>query len=135
MGADWAFVVFVVDSSNDPDGCFVDPAPTPMPAGWLPSCAYAFLGGPFMVMTYDNDGWGIGAMNSVCAHETGHIFYATDEYNGITENSGFLNLHDVEGSNSLMDNNTLSLSSGTINQIGWRDNNYNSIPDILDTFP
>jgi hypothetical protein len=135
MGADWAFVVFVVDSSNDPDGCFADPAPTPIPVGWLPSCAYATLGGPFMVMTYDNDGWGIGAMNTVCAHETGHIFYATDEYNGITENSGFLNVPDVEGSNCLMDNNALSLSIGTINQIGWRDNDYNSIPDILDTFP
>ncbi|MGA1841027.1 MAG: hypothetical protein ACMUIU_10410 [bacterium] len=135
MGTDWAFVVFVIDSSNDTDGCFADPPPMPTPVGWLPSSAYAFLGGPFMIMTYDNDGWGIGAMNSVCAHETGHIFYATDEYNGITENSGFLNAPDTEGSNCLMDNNLLSLSLGTINQVGWRDNNHNSIPDILDTFP
>jgi len=128
--SDWAFAVFVVDSSNDADGCFSDAnPPTFMP------CAWAYLGGPFVVMTYDNDGWGINRMNQVMAHETGHIFYATDEYDGTTEYSGYLNAADVEGSGCLMDNNNLCLSSGTKLQIGWRDTDTDGIHDILDTNP
>ena len=121
---DWAYAVYVVDSSADVDGCFSD--------GF---CAYAYLGGPFAVMTYDNDGWGINAMNQVFAHETGHIFWATDEYNLITEYSGYLNAADVEGSGCLMDTNALSLSSGTKLQIGWRDTDGDTIQDIIDTDP
>lgn len=68
-GTDWAHSIFVANSLNDPDGCFAD--------GYS---AYAYLGGPFLVMTYDNDGYGIGNMDWVCAHETGHNFYAFDEY-------------------------------------------------------
>jgi len=63
------FTIFVVDSNNDSDGTFTD--------GYF---GYAYLGGPFVVMTYDNDGWGISNMDSVAAHETGHIFHACDEY-------------------------------------------------------
>ena len=44
--------------------------------------AYAYLGGPFLVMTYGNGGYGIANMDVVCAHETGHIFQALDEYAG-----------------------------------------------------
>jgi hypothetical protein len=123
-GTDWGLAVFLVDSSNDFDGCFSD--------GY---CAYAYLGGPFIVMTYDNDGWGISGMNQVMAHETGHIFWATDEYNGITEYSGYLNAADVEGSGCLMDTNALMLSSGTKLQVGWRDSDGDTIQDIVDTFP
>jgi hypothetical protein len=120
----WAYTMFIVDSSVDVDGNFSD--------GY---CAYAFLGGPYGVMTYDNDGWGISRMNQVMAHETGHIFWATDEYDGVTEYSGYLNAADVEGSGCLMDTNTLSLSSGTILQIGWRDTDGDNILDIVDTNP
>lgn len=42
--------------------------------------AYANLGGPRMVMHYDNDGWGPDNIDRVFAHETGHIFGAPDEY-------------------------------------------------------
>jgi hypothetical protein len=129
-GTDWGFAVFVVDSSNDADGCFSDASPpTFMP------CAWAYMGGPFVVMTYDNNGWGIYSMDQVMAHETGHIFYATDEYNGQTEYSGYLNAADVEGSGCLMHNNNLCLSSGTKLQIGWRDTDTDGIHDIVDTFP
>ncbi len=123
-GTDWCFTVFLVDSSNDIGGDFSD--------GYF---AYAFLGGPYLVMTYDNDGWGISAMNQVMAHETGHIFWATDEYDGITEYSGYLNAADVEGSGCLMDTNALVLSSGTRLQVGWRDTDMDTIQDIVDTFP
>jgi hypothetical protein len=42
--------------------------------------AYASLGGPRLVMHYDNDGWGPDNIDRVFAHETGHIFRAPDEY-------------------------------------------------------
>jgi len=123
----WAFAIFVVDSSNDLDGMFADPPPQHF--------AYAYLGGPFLVMTYDNNGWGIVNMDRVTAHEMGHIFYATDEYNGVTEYSGYLNVSDVEGSGDLMDTANWSLSSGTQGQIGWNDTDSDGILDIVDTFP
>jgi hypothetical protein len=123
-GTDWAFTVFVIDSSNDADGCFSD--------GYF---AYAYLGGPYIVMTYDNNGWGITRMNQVMAHETGHMFWATDEYDGITEFSGYLNAPDVEGSGCLMDTNALVLSPGTKLQVGWRDTDGDTILDIIDTDP
>ena len=42
--------------------------------------AYASLGGPRLVMHYDNDGWGPDNIDRVFTHETGHIFNAPDEY-------------------------------------------------------
>lgn len=129
-GTDWAFAMFIVDSSNDPDGSFTDTTPH----GWH-WFAYAYIGGPFLVMTYDNDGWGISNMDKVTAHEMGHIFYATDEYDGETEYSGYLNVADVEGSGALMDSNNWWLSAGTQGQIGWRDTDGDGIQDIIDTFP
>jgi|GEM_PF-1176116 len=132
-GTDWAYAVYVVDSSVDANGLFSDNY-----------CAYSYLGGPFLIMTYDNGkitnpwplpSWGIGRMDQVMAHETGHIFWATDEYNGITEYSGYLNYNDTEGSGCLMDTNALSLSLGTKRQIGWRDTDGDNIHDIVDTDP
>ena len=77
---DWAFTVFLVDNSNDADGLFSD--------GYH---AYAYLGGPFTVRPHLRPGGPPGPMlNSVFAHEMGHIFYATDEYDGMTEYSGYL---------------------------------------------
>jgi len=129
-GTDWAFAMFIVDSSNDVDGGFSDSTS----GGWK-YFAYAYIGGPFLVMTYDNYNWGIGNMDRVTAHETGHIFYATDEYDGEPENSGYLNVLDVDGSGALMDDNTWRLSAGTMGQIGWRDTDGDGIQDIVDTYP
>jgi hypothetical protein len=42
--------------------------------------AYADLGGPRLVMHFDNDDWGPENIDRVFAHETGHIFGAPDEY-------------------------------------------------------
>lgn len=69
--ADWAVVIYVVDSQNDADGMFTD--------GYF-GYSYGFL----IVMTYDNDGWGIANMDSVTAHEFGHNFGAADEYCQVT---------------------------------------------------
>jgi len=44
--------------------------------------AYASIGGPRLVMQYDNDGWGPDNIDRVFAHESGHIFGAPDEYSG-----------------------------------------------------
>lgn len=124
-GTDWAYTIFVIDSLNDADGYFADP-------NW---CAFAYWDYGSVTLTYDNGLWGISRMNNVTAHETGHIFYATDEYNGYTESQGYLNADDNEGSGCLMDTNKLCLSGGTKLQIGWRDGDSDGVMDILDTLP
>lgn len=61
LGTDWTFVAFF----------------TKYPVAWF---AYASIGGPRLVMHYENDGWGPDNIDRVFAHETGHIFGAPDEY-------------------------------------------------------
>ncbi len=96
LGTDWAVTIFVCDSLNDWNGQFTDGA-----------FAYAYLGGPWLTMTYDNDGYTIHYMDAVCAHELGHSFYTLDEYPGGSgtpsdchDFSGYLN---SENLNSLYD--------------------------------
>ncbi len=129
LDTDWGYVMFVVDSLNDDDGSF---APSTFARTFF---AYAYQGGPFMVMTYDNGAWGIERMNQVAAHETGHVFWATDEYTIPQEASGYLNGQEIDDSGQLMDRNTLNLSGGTMEQIGWVDSDNDGIFDILDTEP
>lgn len=137
--ADWAFTVFVVDSSNDSDNRFSDG-----------QFAYAYLGGPFLVMTYGNGGYGPQNMDAVAAHEIGHIFLALDQYASAaqpcTRQSGYLG---VENQNSQYGNcasNQPSIMRGLIRpytagaideyargQIGWRDSDGDGILDPLDT--
>ena len=144
LGTDWAFAIFVVDSNNDADGYFSDYY-----------FAYAYLGGPFMVMTYDNDGYTISSMDAVSAHETGHIFYAEDQYwsAGVscTVRTGYLN---VENQNSeypspgacssndasIMRGQIAPYTSGAVDtyarqQLGWRDTDSDTVMDILDFEP
>jgi len=139
LDTDWAVTMFVVDSSKDMDGRFDDG-----------TYAYAYLGGPFAVMTYDNWTWGIGNMNAVAAHEILHPFYALDEYTASPcgQASGYLG---VENFNSvatcpsdvlclmradLVDAfNADSVCWYTRGQVGWRDADADSILDILDTEP
>jgi len=120
-GMDWAFIIFVVDSYNDVDGNFADDWP-----------AFAYLNGPYMVVTYDNDGWGIERMDRVVAHEIGHIFGATDEYNNEPEQGGYLYEWDTDGSRCIMDTNDWCISEGTRRQIGWVDRNRNGLPDLVE---
>lgn len=140
-GTDWAFTIFVVDSSNDGDNYFSD--------GYF---AYAYLGGPFMVMTYGNNGYGPNNMDAVTAHEIGHIFLALDQYSSArqpcTRRSGYLS---VENQNSLYggcSSNEPSIMRGQVwpyiqgavdpyarGQIGWADVNANGVLDPIDTDP
>jgi hypothetical protein len=139
-GRDWAFAIFVANSLNDSDGLFAD--------GYF---AYAYLNGPYMVLTYDNDGWGISRMEMVTAHEMGHIFGALDEYaeSGCTttETSGYLNVANTNCENgtptehSIMRGSSSQLiaypnyqaSTPVRGMIGWRDSDSDGLYDVVDT--
>ena len=141
-GSDWAFAIFVVDSSADADGSFANHY-----------FAYAYFGGPFMVMTYDNSGYGINNMDAVAAHEIGHIFRARDQYSSSGQHcnlwSGYL---DVKNGNSQAggdcESDESSIMRGGIEpyqthsvdyfargQIGWWDINGNGVLDPVDAAP
>lgn len=139
QGTDWAFTVFVVDSSNDPDGKFTDGS-------------FAFVRsfcGPYLVMTYDNDGYGIRRMDMVMAHEMGHMFGAQDQYHDAhipcDRRSGYLQ---IETQNSDYGDCLLSVPSimkfppsaypwGLVDkyargQVGWWDYDMDGILDPVD---
>jgi hypothetical protein len=136
---DWAFAVFVVDGSADADGMFSD--------GMF---AYSYVGGPFLVLNYGNDGYGPTKLDIVAAHEIGHVFLALDQYysahQSCTTRSGYL---DVENQNSLygdcasdassiMRTLTVPFQQGDVDrygrgQVGWRDTDSDGILDPLDT--
>lgn len=141
LGRDWAFSVFVVNSLNDANGLFSD--------GHF---AYSYLYGPFMVMTYDNNGWGISRMDMVSAHETAHIFGALDEYASSgctdTETSGYLNIANTNCENGTpATENSIMRSSGSQmiaypshlvstpvrGMVGWLDSDGDGIYDVVDT--
>lgn len=124
---DWAFSIFIVDSSSSinqgrfPNGTY----------------AWAYLGGPWISMSRYSS-WAYNWQDyfrAVPAHETGHIFYATDEYDSMTTYSGYLNSRDDNEAFCLMNQNTLGLCSFTPLQIGWRDSDSDNVHDILDTQP
>lgn len=122
----WAFAIFVSDSSNDADGNFADGHSVHGP-----------IGGPYILMSYDCPFKGGNYhMNWIVAHEIGHTFYATDEYNSRKEYSGYLNISDDDGAHCLMIHwSVQELCVATQEQIGWRDTDEDGIMDILDTFP
>jgi hypothetical protein len=138
---DWAFAIFVVNSHGDPDSAFTDRY-----------FAYAYIGGPFLVMTYDNAGYGIGNMDAVTAHETGHIFRALDQYSSAnvacTARSGYLGIETQNSQQSGCASNVSSIMRGGIypfaanaidpyasGQIGWHDSDHDGIFDPVDTLP
>ncbi len=133
-GTDWAFVIFVVDSSADADGEFAN--------GWF---AYALYNGPYVQMTYDNDNWGIAWMDSVMAHEAGHIYGAGDEYCdpgyfccNPNEYFGYLGIQNTNCKQNpicIMNENDWAVCEVSAHQIGWRDSDADDIPDILDVAP
>ncbi len=139
--ADWAMTVFVANSLNSSSGTFSN--------GYF---AYAYVPGPFMVVTYDNDGYGITKMNAVVAHEAGHVFGALDQYQGANvvcaQTSGYLaapNQNSEAGgcsSNapSIMRGGSAPFTNNSIDpyalaQIGGRASANPAIPDPINTTP
>ena len=147
-GADWAFVLYVVDSLRDRDGMFRDGA-----------VAYtADLYGPYMVLTYDNDGYRFRHFDTVLAHEMGHVFGALDEYapprsgypstGGLA--SGYLGVRNrnavkggitdlpciMRGSQAMLDAFALGdLCPSSVGQSGLRDSDADTHPNVVDTRP
>jgi hypothetical protein len=137
----WAATLYVVNDTVDSDNAFSD--------GYF---AFSLYGGPYVVTTYSNGGWGNSRYDRVLSHELGHIFFALDEYYASnarnTARSGYLNgingnaERNAQGAkipapqpNALMLNTVLDPSTFTSVQVGHLDTDGDSIPDILDTIP
>lgn len=140
-GTDWATTIFVVNSAGQPGGAFTD--------GHF---AYAYIGGPFMVLTSDAGAYGSSRLATVVAHELGHIFGALDQYAaaGIRcdQRSGYLY---TPSSNSQFEGCGTSFPSimleplgafaagqvdaSALHQLGYRDADGDGLIDPLDTAP
>ena len=140
-GANWAVTIFVANSINSQTGTFSN--------GFF---AYSYTPGPFLVMTYDNDGYGINNMGAVLAHELGHSFGALDQYAGAgvpcTEPSGYLVAQNqnsqqagcVSNQDSIMRGGTAPYTNGQVDahalaQIGYRTSAQSALPDPINTKP
>jgi hypothetical protein len=147
-GADWAFVLYVVDSLRDADGMFRDGA-----------VAYtADLYGPYMVLSYDNDGYRFRHFDAVLAHEMGHVFGALDEYApprpGYPSTgdlaAGYLGVRNrnavrggttdlpciMRGSQDTLDAFVKGeLCPSSVGQTGLRDRDADARPNVVDTRP
>lgn len=138
LGTDWAFTIFVVDSSDDPDGLFA--------SGGQFSAAFAFAGGLFLVTPSSRPA-------STITHEMGHIFWARDEYPGggsWLDQRGYYNAQNLNAA----DNPTpgfeqqISIMRGgfplsqafeqhfspesTFALVGWRDSDGDGVFDLAD---
>ncbi|WP_322494214.1 hypothetical protein [Chloroflexus sp.] len=139
-GADWATTIFIVNSTRD-DGYFADVR-----------FAYAYLNGPFSVITSDGGPYTTQWLRAVIAHEFAHLFGALDQYSAAgvrcdqrsgylftpTTNSMFNNCGTSEP--SIMRELINSFVNGAVDgsaraQLGYRDSDSDGIIDVLDTMP
>lgn len=154
--SNWAFTIFVVDDSHDLATDFNDDPDDNIPdydgagrfaPGSAFSRSFAYAGGHAFVMPAARPA-------SIVAHETGHIFWALDEYN--TSNTawqlsrGYYNTQntnsssnpdpDFEQADSIMASGTLldaayaahTSSTPSLEMIGWKDSDGDGIFDVLD---
>ena len=138
LGTDWAFTIFVVNSTADADGQFA-------PNGSF-SRAFGFAGGLFFISPSTRPA-------STFTHETGHIFWAKDEYAGgaaYTDKRGYYNTQNTNAADnpapgfvqqpSIMAAGTVLQSAyddlvspaSTLAMIGWQDSDGDGIFDVLD---
>ncbi len=138
LGTDWAFTIFIMDASDDPDGLF--------DSGGQFAAAFAYPGGLFMVTPSTRPA-------STIAHEMGHIFWARDEYAGAssyTDQRGYYNAPVLNAANnpdadfvhqeSIMRGGVpltaayLSETSpaSTLALVGWRDSDSDGVFDFAD---
>lgn len=134
---DWAFTIFVVDSSDDQNGFFAS-------GGF--NGAFAYPGGLFYVVPS-------GRPVSTYSHEMGHIFWARDEYPGAgswTDMRGYYNAQNWNASDnptvgfvqedSIMRGGNVAIRAFETNDtpdttlalVGWRDSDGDGIFDVAD---
>jgi len=141
---DWAFTIFVVNDENDLATDLTRPGMFE-PGGF--DRAFAFSGGRCFITP-------AGRPASTFAHESGHMFWALDEYSGIshTLRRGYYNTQNYNAasnpalqnsggqqpsimtSGSLLDQayaNHIS-SQSSLEMIGWRDGDGDGVFDVLD---
>ncbi len=122
---DWAFSIFV--------GYNPYPAPSAYTDG---RASWAYLGGPYVMTLWRSFGWNIGR---VITHETGHIFYACDEYDqpgyqtcscscapevrprAMNGNCQVSSCNPTGSTQCMMRVNEFALCPWTVAQIGWID--------------
>jgi len=118
-GANWSVVSFVGYNPSPAASTFTD--------GY-----FAYTWSTYSQLLFRNDGWGTGNYDIVNAHETGHLFGASDEYyqagyggctscaaasNGVINgNCEFCN---ANAQPCMMRGNSLALCGYTPGQIGW----------------
>jgi len=139
LSTDWSFTMFVVNSQNDADGSFA--------SGGSFDRAFSFAGGLFEVVPSTRPA-------SIFAHETGHMFWARDEYIGgsnysqkrgyynaqnknaidLNPTPGFVQEDSIMSSNAALDRafQNLTSASATLAQLGWVDSDVDGIFDVLD---
>ncbi|MFN6128276.1 MAG: dockerin type I domain-containing protein [Planctomycetota bacterium] len=139
LQTDWSCTIFVVNSLNDGDGTFA--------TGGNFSRAFSFAGGLFEVVPSTRPA-------STFAHETGHMFWARDEYVGggtyyqrrgyyNTQNTNALDLNPAspfQQADSIMSEGAsldrafsqIVSADSTLAQIGWLDSDGDGIFDVLD---
>ena len=136
-GTDWAYTLFVVNDTNDSDNKFA--------YGGSFQQAFSYAGGQFIVSP-------VSRPASTFAHETGHMFWARDEYAGggsYSDRRGYYNTQNWNASDnpapgftqvvSIMRENPLDAaynaytsSPSSLAMIGWQDSDGDGIFDVLD---
>ena len=136
-GTDWAYTIIVVNDEHDSDHQFA-------PGGF--SKAFAFAGGEFLVSLGSRP-------NSTYSHETGHIFWALDEYQpdgNYNRNRGYYNTQNLNSwdnpaagfvqkpsimaKDALLNTayNTHTSAPTSLEVLGWKDSDNDGIFDVLD---
>ncbi len=138
LDTDWAFTIFMIDSSADADGQF---AP-----GSEFNNAFAFAGGLYVISPSTRPA-------STITHETGHIFWGRDEYPGGASSLDRRGYYNAQNLNAVDDQPpgfvqqpSIMSAGGSLNAsflshqlpestralIGWRDSDGDGIFDLAD---
>jgi len=139
LQTDWAFTIFVVNSQNDSDGQFA--------LGGTYRGAFSFAGGLFQVVPSTRPA-------STFAHETGHMFWALDEYAGGSSYYRQRGYYNTQNTNAIVANPDPAFSqqdsimsedtaldrayvnrtspASTFALVGWQDSDGDGIFDVLD---
>ncbi len=137
-GTDWAFSLFIADSSDDADGFFEN--------GGAFRGAFAFAGGLYVVSPSTRP-------VTTFTHELGHIFWAFDEYAGGADYDDTRGYYDSPNSNAVVNptrvgDQEISIMASfdllvaaysaqtspasTFALIGWQDSDGDGVFDVLD---